>query len=41
MSSPLNRLYFENAAGRVEEDTAGYVRLVYYPAPASCPFGRA
>ena len=37
MSSPLNRLYFENAAGRVEEDTAGYVRLVYYPGPRELP----
>jgi len=33
MISPINRLYFENAAGRVEEDTDGYVRLVYYPNP--------
>ncbi|SHM12207.1 hypothetical protein [Hymenobacter psychrotolerans] len=26
-----NRLYFENAAGRVEEDVDGYVRLTYHP----------
>ncbi|MBW3128026.1 hypothetical protein [Hymenobacter profundi] len=29
MFSPSNRLYFENAAGRVEEDRAGFVRLTY------------
>lgn len=30
MQKPANRLYFENAVGRVEEDKAGFVRLVYY-----------
>ncbi|UOR05093.1 hypothetical protein MUN82_19415 [Hymenobacter aerilatus] len=29
MFLPSNRLYFENAAGRVEEDRRGFVRLTY------------
>lgn len=31
MRQPLNRVYFENAAGRLEEDLAGYARLIYLP----------
>ncbi|MBC6610978.1 hypothetical protein H8B15_08590 [Hymenobacter sp. BT507] len=31
MFPPSNRLYFENAAGRVEEDRGGFVRLTYMP----------
>lgn len=29
MFPPSNKLYFENAAGRVEEDRMGFVRLTY------------
>jgi hypothetical protein len=30
MNSPVNRLYFENTVGRVEEDVRGFVRLKYF-----------
>ena len=33
MNSPINRLYVENAVGRVEEDVRGFIRLKYYPGP--------
>lgn len=33
MNSPANRLYFENAAGRVEEDVRGFVKLRYFAGP--------
>ncbi|SNC76555.1 hypothetical protein SAMN06265337_3445 [Hymenobacter gelipurpurascens] len=33
MNSPVNRLFLENAVGRVEEDVHGFIRLQYHPGP--------